>query len=115
MGLAPRRGEFWSAAGGAGRITSKPRPVLILQTDSIPTQDYVTVAPVTSQDLRNPVPVRIPVDPTRETGLEKRSFVMADKITTITRSSLSARIGEISQQDMREVERGILLFLDIAR
>jgi len=109
--VRPRRGELWTIAGGGGRLTSKPRPALILQSDLFDAGDYVTVALVTSFAVDSPVRAQLPA--LEKVGLNQLSFVEVDKLTTIPHTSLSQRIGVVPP--MIEVERAILVFLDIAR
>ncbi|MCL2787052.1 MAG: type II toxin-antitoxin system PemK/MazF family toxin [Micrococcales bacterium] len=107
------RGEVWTLAGGAGRLSSKPRPVLIVQSDLFEASDFVTVALVTSTLVDSPT--RVPLPTTNQVGLDRESFVMADKLHTVPRANLRTRCGTIPPATMLEVERAILVFLGIAR
>ena len=104
------RGELWTVAGG-GRVSSKPRPALIVQSDLFAGSDYVTIALVTSQIVDSPV--RVDVVPGETTGLSSQSQVMADKLQTVPRGALGTKIGSISPSTMVNVERAILVYLDI--
>ena len=106
-----RRGELWTAAGG-GRITSKPRPVLIIQSDLFAGSDYVTVAPITTTDVDSPT--RVPLPATQATGVVDPSYVMTDKLHTIPRTNLGKQIGVAPTSAMVGVERAILVFLGMA-
>ena len=90
----------------------KPRPALVIQSDLIETLSVV-VLPLTS-DLRNYGFLRVRVEPELANGLTKTSQVMIDKITALPRERVGAVIGRISDQQMKEVERGLRIFLAIA-
>ena len=48
-------------------------------------------------------------------GLVQDSDVMVDKLTTVRRSNVQARIGRLSSQQMVELERLMMTFLGMAR
>ena len=106
----PRRGELWTVAG-SDRITSKPRPALIITSDLFAAYDHVTVVLLTSDATDSPARVTVPANDA--TGLAVPSHVMCDKLHTIRRSSLGQRIGHVSPAVMVDVERAILVYLDI--
>jgi mRNA interferase MazF len=107
-----KRGELWTAAGGQP-CTTKPRPVLIIQDDRFADTDSVTVCPLTSDPTKADL-LRIALEPTSENGLQHRSCVVADKVSTIPRARLGTRLGRIDRACMTDVERAILVFLGFA-
>ncbi|MBW9207569.1 type II toxin-antitoxin system PemK/MazF family toxin [Mumia sp. zg.B53] len=106
------RGELWAVAGGT--YASKPRPALILQEDLFDATESVTVVPLTTTVVDAPL-IRIPVPSTRTTGIERPSFAMVDKITTVRRTNVSERIGRLPASLLVDIERAALLFLGLAR
>ncbi len=110
--VTARRGEIWTIAGGAGRLTSKPRPALVLQSDLFSVMESVTVAFLTSNPT--PSPTRVAVPSGDMTGISRPSFAMADKITTVRRENLGERCGRISTTTMLDVERAVAVFLGLA-
>jgi mRNA interferase MazF len=106
------RGELWAVAGGT--YASKPRPALILQEDLFDATESVTVIPLTTTVVDAPL-IRIPVPSTRTTGIERPSFAMVDKITTVRRTNVSERIGRLPASLLVEIERAALLFVGLAR
>lgn len=106
------RGEIWTAAGGKD-YAGKPRPVVIIQSDSFATRDSVTICPFTTDPTDAPL-LRIAVVPTSGTGLREPSRIMVDKITTVPRTKLDRRIGRLSDEDMIRVNRAALIFLGLA-
>ncbi|HEU0074233.1 MAG TPA: type II toxin-antitoxin system PemK/MazF family toxin [Dehalococcoidia bacterium] len=106
------RGEIWTVAGG-GDYTGKPRPVVILQDDRFLATRSVTVCGFTTNPADIPL-VRIRIEPSELNGLDEASRVMADKITTVRRSRLAKRIGQLTDEEMTSLERAILVFLGFA-
>ena len=107
-----KRGEIWSVAGG-GDYTNKPRPVVIVQDDQFSETDSITVCGCTSDPTDMPL-FRVAIEPSELNGLNLTTRVMADKITSVRRSRLRARIGELSPEEMIAVNRAVLVFLGFA-
>lgn len=108
-----KRSELWTAAGGPGYV-GKPRPVLIVQDDRFNENDSITVCPFTSDPSDLPL-FRIPIEPSPLNGLRLASRVMADKVSTVPRTRLARRIGQLTAQEMARVDRAMLVFLGLAR
>jgi mRNA interferase MazF len=108
-----QRGELWSAAGGPP-YANKPRPVLIVQDDIYGSTTCVTVCGLTSDATLTPF-TRPLLQPDALNCLRDPSRVMVDKISSVPRSRLDRRMGRISNDDMRFVERALMLFLGMAR
>lgn len=107
-----RRGEIWTGAGGS--YLSKPRPVIVIQDDNFANLDSVTVVPLTSVDARAPL-LRPDIAATTESGLDQPSWAMIDKISTLRRPQLVNRLGAVSEEELRRVERLLAMFLGFAR
>jgi len=105
------RGEIWTASG-APDYGGKPRPVVILQSDRYET-DSVTVCPFTTDPAAAPL-VRLTVAPSAGNGLRHNSRIMVDKITTVSRTKLGARIGRLDDKDILQLDRAVLVFLGLA-
>mgnify|MGYP002628847357 CR=1 FL=1 len=104
-----RRGELWTASAGHGDA-GKPRPVLIIQDDRFDATDSITFCPLTTTVTDIPL-LRIPLQPNKTNGLTTPSSIIVDKITTAHRSQLGQRIGKVSTTEMRQLERGLLVYL----
>lgn len=105
------RGDIWIAAGGKD-YAGKPRPVVIIQSDSFATRGSVTVCPFTTDPTDAPL-LRIAVTPASGTALKETSRVMVDKITTVPRVKLDKQIGRLSDADMLRLNRAVLVFLGL--
>lgn len=106
------RGELWTVAGGV--YASKPRPALIIQDDVFVSTASVTVLPLTSNLIDAPL-LRIRIDVTDLSGLERDSDVMIDKPTTVRRQNIKSRVGRLTASQLAEVERAMMVFLGLAR
>jgi len=106
-----KRGEIWTASGGPD-YASKPRPVLIIQADPFDSTRSITVCPLTTSALEAPF-VRLPIEPSADNGLRAPSRLMIDKVTTLPRTKLAARIGHLSPRQMSDVNRALLVFLGL--
>ena len=107
-----KRGELWTAAGGK-HYAGKPRPVLVVQDDRFDATASITVCPLTSDPIEIPL-LRIALSPNDVNGLAAPSSIMLDKVTTMPRSKLGERIGQVSDTDMVALSRGLVVFLGLA-
>ena len=107
-----KRGEIWTVAG-ANDYAGKPRPVVIVQDDRFDASASVTVCAFTTDPTEAPL-FRIPVQPDPHNGLHTPCRLMADKITTVPRTKLGARIGQLQGEDMARLTRSIIVFLNLA-
>lgn len=107
-----RRGDLVTIAmqGDFG----KPRPALVIQADQFGEHATVTVLPVTGTLVEAPM-LRVTVQPSEASGLQKPSQVMVDKAVTVKREKLGAAFGRIDKEALQEVERCLAVFLGIAK
>ena len=84
------------------------RPVLILQNEVgnwfSPT---VIVAAVTAKGGKAHLPTHVPVGP--NSGLRRPSLVLAEQVRTIDKSRLLERVGSLSPEDQKQVDRALLI------
>lgn len=107
-----RRGEIWTAAAGSGS-SGKPRPVVIIQDDRFDATASVTVCAFTTDPTDAPL-IRLLVEPDEMNGLQGRSSLMVDKITTAPRSKLGQRVGRLGDDDMVRLGRAVIVFFGLA-
>lgn len=107
-----RRGEIWTVAGGRD-YASKPRPVVVLQDDSFDATDSIPVCAFTPDRTEAPL-FRLPVEPSERNGLRATCRLMVDKITTIPRSKVGARVGRLDYEDILRLNQAVLVFLGLA-
>lgn len=114
MGRGVNRGEIWTVAGGV--YAAKPRPAVIVQDDLFDATSSVTVAPMTSTLVDAPLMrIRIAGGEGLLSGLDHDSDVMIDKLTTVRKSNIHARVGRLTAEQVVEVERAMMAFLGLAR
>jgi mRNA interferase MazF len=109
--MAVRRGDV--AAAGVPGDYGKPRPVVIVQDDAFDALASVTVLPLTTELHDLPL-FRIAVEPSRESGLEKRSQVMADKATTVRHGRIRQHIGRLDATTMQAINQALARFLGLS-
>jgi mRNA interferase MazF len=107
-----KRGEIWTVAGGKD-YARKPRPVVILQDDRFDRTDSITVCAFTTDPIDAPL-FRLPVEPDESNGLRAACRLMVDKITTVPKAKIGARVGRCADEDMVRLNRAVLVFLGIA-
>ena len=106
-----RRGDLVTVAlqGDQG----KPRPALVVQSDHFGELGSVTVLPITGTLIDAPL-LRVPVEPSGQNGLAKRSEIMVDKPQTPPRSRLGPVFGRLDDATMVTVNRVLAVFLALA-
>jgi mRNA interferase MazF len=107
-----RRGDIWTASGGQG-YAGKPRPVVIVQDDRFDGTDSITLCAFTTDETDAPL-FRLPVEPTARNGLRELCRLMVDKVTTVPKSKLGARIGRLDDPDLLRLNQALLVFLGLA-
>lgn len=99
-------------AGGKG-YAGKPRPTVVVQDDRFDATASVTICALTTDPTDAPL-IRLPVEPTERNGLDAPSRMMVDKITTVRKSDLGSRIGQLEDEDVLRLNRAMLVFLGLA-
>ena len=97
-----------------GPYTTKPRPVVVVQaTETLDLMESVTVCPVTSVDLGAHF-VRVPITTGRRSGLDRDSWIMADKVVTVPRSAMkSSPVGRLDARELSQLEEALRTWLDL--
>ena len=103
-----RRGEIWTVAGGKD-YAGKPRPVVIVQDDIFD----ATICAFTTDETDAPL-FRLPVQPNERNGLRALCRLMVDKITTVQKAKVGARVGRLDDEDVVRLNQAVLVFLGLA-
>ncbi|MEO7222923.1 MAG: type II toxin-antitoxin system PemK/MazF family toxin [Devosia sp.] len=90
----------------------KPRPALVVQSDTFDETDSVTLLLITSQ-LQDAPLIRIDITPSNSNGLRKPSQVQIDKLTSAPRDRVGPVIGGVDSQFMLKINRQLAAFLAI--
>lgn len=107
-----KRGEVWTAAGSRP-YAGKPRPVVIVQDDHFDATASITICPLTTDPTEAPL-FRLPVEPDERNGLNGTSRLMVDKITTVPKNRVEARVGRLGDEDIVRLNRAMIVFLGLA-
>jgi mRNA interferase MazF len=107
-----KRGEIWTATAGSG-YAGKPRSVVIVQDDRFDATASVTVCAFTTDPTDAPL-LRLLIEADEVTGIRESSRLMIDKVTTIPRSKLGERVGQLSDDDVIRLSRALVVILGLA-
>jgi mRNA interferase MazF len=107
-----RRGEIWTVSGGPG-YAGRPRPVAIVQDNRFDATDSITVCAFTTDETDAPL-FRLAVEPNERNGLRAPCRLMVDKITTVAKSKVGARVGRLGDDDILRLNQAMIVFLGLA-
>ncbi len=107
-----KRGEIWTVAGGKD-YAGKPRPVVIVQDDSFDATDSITICAFTTDETDAPL-VRLAVQSNERNGLRAACRLMVDKISTVPKSKVGARVGRLDEEDILRLNQAVLVLLGLA-
>jgi mRNA interferase MazF len=99
-------------AGGKNYV-GKPRPAVIVQDDSFDATDSITICAFTTDETDAPL-FRLPVRPNERNGLQAACRLMVDKISTVPKAKIGARIGKLDDEDILRLNQAALVFLGLA-
>ena len=107
-----RRGEIWTVSGGSG-YADKPRPAVIVQEDQFDGTSSITLCAFTT-DPTDAALLRLPIDPSELNGLRAMSRLMVDKVTTVSKTRLGKKLGQLGDTDQLRLNRALMVFLGLA-
>ena len=91
----------------------KPRPAVVVQDMRIDEIESVILCLMTST-IRDSV-LRVTIEPSAKTGLQKVSQVMTDKLITIRKDKIGQVLGTISDDEMKKINQALILLLGLAQ
>lgn len=108
-----KRGEVWTVSGGPD-YAGKPRPAVILQNDSYSKAvESVTICMFSTKALED-TDIRPLIHPDSGKGIKHRSYLMVDKISTVSVGKMGDKVGTLSDADMIALNRATIDFLGLA-
>jgi mRNA interferase MazF len=107
-----KRGDIWTVAGGKD-YAGKPRPVVIVQDDSFDATDSIAICAFTTDQTEAPL-FRLAIEPNGRNDLHAACRLMVDKITTVPKSKIGARVGRLDDEDILRLNQAMLVFLGLA-
>ncbi|OGI04682.1 MAG: hypothetical protein A2104_01590 [Candidatus Melainabacteria bacterium GWF2_32_7] len=112
--VSPKRGEIWIIEfdPSVGTEIQKTRPALIISNNiANDKSSKVTVVPLTSR-IKN-IPIIVIVDPDNLNNLDRQSLIRIPDICTFDKCRLKSKIGEISKEKLKEVDKKLKLHLEL--
>ena len=106
-----KRGEVWTVSGSG--YSGKPRPAVIIQDGRFDVTSSITICAFTAHEIDAPI-FRIPVAPREDNGLRFASWLMVDKLSTVSKDQIGTRIGRLENADMNRLNQAVLVFLGLA-
>ena len=106
-----KRGEIWMVSGGAP-YARKPRPAVILQANRFSETESVTLCPMTSH-ATSEYGIRPLVSPNAINGLDRPTYIMVDKISTVPRTRLGNLVGSLEDSTLEDLSRAATVFLGL--
>ncbi len=115
-GDAPRRGDIWLVALGAGRAgePGKTRPAIVVSVDELSTgapTDLIVVVPVSGS--RAPSALRVEVAPA--SGVDGPSLAICRAVRAVVASRFMRRVGSVERVTIEQIETALALILGVDR
>ena len=107
-----KRGEIWTVSGG-NNYAGKPRPAVIVQEDRFDSTSSITLCAFTTDATDAPL-MRLLITPSERNGLRTECRLMIDKVTTVPKTRLGKRLGQLEDTDQVRVNRALIVFLGLA-
>lgn len=107
-----KRGDIWTVSGG-NNYAGKPRPAVIVQEDRFGGTASITLCAFTTDPTDAPL-MRLLITPSEQNGLRAASRLMIDKVTTVPKTRLGKKLGELDDIDQLRVNRALMVFLGLA-
>lgn len=109
-----KRGEIWQVNldPTIGAEIKKSRPAIIVNRDALAKLPLRIIVPLTAWDERfSAAPWHIPIEASKDNGLSKKSSADTFQVRSVSEKRLIKKIGDITPEDMSEVEKGLLISL----
>ena len=109
----PKRGEVWLVNWNPARESEQAgrRPALVIQNDIGNEKAPTTILAAISSSVRI-YPMNVEINPP-EGGLDRPSIVKTSQILTVAKERLEKRLGRLSPERLRDVDRAIKLSLSL--
>jgi mRNA interferase MazF len=105
-----KRGEIWTVSGAG--YAGKPRPAVIIQSDRFGDTMSITICIFTTSEPDAPL-ARLSITLSAHNWLRAPCYLMVDKITTVPKTQLGDRIGDLEAESMTQLKRAIFVFLGL--
>jgi mRNA-degrading endonuclease toxin of MazEF toxin-antitoxin module len=114
--LGPRRGDIYFVAfpDAGGHVLRGPHPAVVVQTERMRRSSTVIVVPMTSsaRSATELPPYLVPVS-SRESGLDRDSFIKTDQPTTLPVIVLGPPAGRLAPSVIERLDASLRFVLDV--
>jgi mRNA interferase MazF len=113
----PQRGDIYLVRFDptVGHEIQKTRPAVVIQNDISNRHSPISIVAAISSQFSEPrFPREVIIEP-EESGLPKRSAVIANQIRSVHRVRLVARMGRLSASSLRRVDEALKISLGLIR
>jgi mRNA interferase MazF len=110
------RGEIWliNLDPTIGAEIKKTRPAVIVSSDAMGVLPLKVIVPLTDWKERYGVARwMVPVDPSTQNGLDKRSAADTFQIGSVAQERLVRRLGRMADDRMSEIAQALALVLEL--
>ncbi len=91
----------------------KPRPAVVVQSDLFnSTHQSISLCPMSSHLVEAPL-FRVNVSISKQSGLQKESQIMVDKVMSIKRDKITEKIGKLSQSELSGLNSALKTWLSL--
>jgi mRNA interferase MazF len=95
------------------RLRARVSPTKASTNDGFDATDSITICAFTTDETDAPL-FRLPVQPNDRNGLRATCRLMVDKITTVPKTTLGARVGRLHDADILRLNQAVLVCLGLA-
>lgn len=109
------RGEVWLVAfdPAVGQEIRKTRPAVIVSSDAAGVLSLRVVVPITGWQAEfSGAPWLVPLEPSTENGLSKRSAADTFQVKSVSTRRLAKRLGVLADQDLQAVIRALGIVIE---
>ena len=114
MNSFPKRGEVWVVNWNPARGSEQAgkRPALVIQNDIGNEKAPTTIVAAISSSVRL-YPMNVEINPP-EGGIDRPSLIKTSQILTVAKERLEKRLGQLSKDQMDDVDKAIKLSLALS-
>lgn len=100
--------------GGSGREQKGNRPVIIATSRQSSTNPVITIIPLTSNLNAQRFAHAVRIEPTQNNGLSMPSIAMIFQLTSVDRSRIGRKVGELEQNYIDQIDNELRQMLNLA-
>jgi mRNA interferase MazF len=99
--------------GGSGREQAGYRPVIVATSGQSSNNPVITVIPLTSQLNAQRFAHAVRIDPSPNNGLSTPSIAMVFQLTSVDRSRIVRKVGELEQNYLDQIDQELRQMLSL--